>query len=156
MASGVTSSVTHGIATALASSPTSETWLNSSSDSGVSASVTTHCSRTARRSPPPELASSAGQNPGLSAFFKLKVPVAPVAWARVAPESVANNTPTATNDSQNPACIKAHGSSATTTAMASSQVCNQGHCRPLWRSSTTVASIQMVRCAGTPQPENRA
>ena len=44
----------------------------------------------------------------------------------------------------------------TTTAMASSQVCSQGHWRPLWRSNTTTASIQMVRWAGTPQPENAA
>ena len=41
-------------------------------------------------------------------------------------------------------------------AIASSQTMGHGHCRPPWRSSTTVASIQMVRCAGTPQPENKA
>lgn len=40
--------------------------------------------------------------------------------------------------------------------MASSQICPHGHCRPLWRSKMTTASIQMVRCAGTPQPENSA
>ena len=44
----------------------------------------------------------------------------------------------------------------TTTAMASSQACCHGQCRLPWRSSTTVASIQRVRCAGTPQPENKA
>ena len=43
MASGVTTSVTHGIATALASRPITETWLNSRSDSGVSAKVMIHC-----------------------------------------------------------------------------------------------------------------
>ena len=44
-ASGVTTSVAHGMASRLASSPTSDTWPNSSNVSGVSASVTTHCSR---------------------------------------------------------------------------------------------------------------
>jgi hypothetical protein len=44
-ASGVTTSVTHGMASRLATNPTSDTWPNSSRLSGVSASVTTHCSR---------------------------------------------------------------------------------------------------------------
>ncbi len=45
MASGVTTSVTQGMASALAASPTTDTWPNSSSVSGVSATVITHCSR---------------------------------------------------------------------------------------------------------------
>ena len=44
-ARGVTTSVTHGMASKLAANPTSDTWPNSSRLSGVSASVTTHCSR---------------------------------------------------------------------------------------------------------------
>ena len=40
--------------------------------------------------------------------------------------------------------------------MASSHTCGQGQRLPLWRSSTTAASIHTVRCAGTPQPENSA
>ena len=43
-ASGVTTSVTQGIATRLASSPTTDIWPNSSRLKGVSASVTTPCS----------------------------------------------------------------------------------------------------------------
>ena len=74
----------------------------------------------------------------------------------LAPESVANNTPTATKLSQKPACVNAQGSTATTTAQASSQTVGQGHCRPLRRSAATVASITIVRWAGTPQPLNTA
>src|SRR5437868_4825953 len=76
MASGVTSKVTQGMATALASSPTSETWLNSSSDKGVSASVTTHCSRAARSRPASGLASRGGKMRDASSFFKSNWPPA--------------------------------------------------------------------------------
>ncbi|MNT33511.1 hypothetical protein D3C72_1694430 [compost metagenome] len=44
-ASGVTTSVTHGIATRLAANPTTETCPNNNRLNGESASVTTHCSR---------------------------------------------------------------------------------------------------------------
>ena len=72
------------------------------------------------------------------------------------PGSAANSTPTATKLSQKPACSKAHGSAATTTAPASSHTMPQGQRTPANRRMPTVASIQQVRCAGTPQPENSA
>src|SRR3990167_8292459 len=142
MATGVTSKVTQGMASALASKPTNETWLNSSSDKSVSAIVTTHCSRAARHRPAKGLTSHGRQNQCSASFCESNLPLAPVSRTSSAPESVANNTPTATNDNQKPPCISAQGSTATTTAMASSQICCQGHCLPLCRSSTTVASIQ--------------
>ena len=134
MASGVTTSVTHGIASALASSPTSDTWPNNSRLNGVSASVMTHCSRINTRN-------------------LERRRVAPVCEL---PASLANSTPTATKLNQKPACSNAHGSTATTTAQASSQTCGQGQRTPSSRSVPTVASISTVRCAGTPQPLNKA
>ena len=53
--SGVTTNVTHGIASRLLSNPTTEACPNKISDSGVSASVTTHCSRNNRTNRPPAL-----------------------------------------------------------------------------------------------------
>ena len=157
---GVTISVTQGMATALASNPTSDTWLNSNKDSGVSASVTTHCSRATFRKPPskpvPAVAALCRPEALKIAFLGSKWPVAPVARSLAAPESVANSTPTAINESQKPACISAHGSSTNTTAMASSQTKGHGQVLPPCLSKITVASIQMVRWAGTPQPENNA
>ena len=134
IASGVITSVTQGIATRLATSPTSDTCWNSSRLRGVSASVIVHCSRSSRH--------SRARRPGR---------VSPGS-----PASVANSTPTATKLSQKPACVRAQGSSATTTAAVSSQPCGQGQRRPVRRSSATVASIQTVRCDGTPQPLNSA
>ena len=133
-ASGVTTTVTHGIASRLASSPTTEACPNSSSVSGVSARVTTHCSRS-------------------KAFNR---PLTPVAPAPAAPESVAKSTPTATKLSQKPACSQAHGSNASTSAQASSHVSHHGQRTPTSRSAASVASISTVRCAGTPQPLNSA
>ena len=130
IASGVTTSVTHGIATALASRPTSDTCWNSSRLSGASASVMTHCSR---KKPSRRDEAPARGSPGTDA-------------------SVANSTPTATKLSQKPACISAHGSSATTTAAVSSHTCGHGQRLPVSRSTATVASIHTVRCEGTPQP----
>jgi len=60
------------------------------------------------------------------------------------------------NESQKPGCSSAHGSSAVTTPAASSSTSSHGQRRPDACSSTTVASIQTVRCAGTPQPEKMA
>ena len=157
---GVTISVTQGIATALASNPTSDTWLNSSKDSGVSASVTTHCSRAIFRKPvskpAPAAAALCRAKVAETVFLWSKGPVAPVERSLAAPESVANSTPTATNESQKPACISAHGSSTSTTVMASNQTKGHGQVLPPCLSKITVASIQMVRWAGTPQPENNA
>ena len=161
MASGVTTSVTHGIASALATSPTRDTWPNSSNVSGASATVMTHCSRniaptlaTACAALPPKGANLPWGGPAED--WSLKSALAPVLPARVAPESVANSTPTATKLNQKPGCNNAHGSTATTTAQASNQTCGQGQRAPVKRSSETVASMVQVRCAGTPQPENTA
>ena len=164
IASGVTTKVTQGIATALASSPTNDTWLKSNSDNGVSASVITHCSLAADARLKAIFAAQDSQTAVLGHFSGSFSALAHILIALAAPELgaftlgavEANSTPTATNDNQNPACINAHGSSATTTAIASSHTSGQGHCLPLCLSKTTVASIQMVRCAGTPQPENSA
>ena len=60
------------------------------------------------------------------------------------------------NESQKPGCISAHGSSAVTTAAARSRTSSHGQRRPDSCNSTTVASIQTVRCAGTPEPEKIA
>ena len=76
--------------------------------------------------------------------------------SRVSPGDDAINRPTAMNDSQKPACIRAHGSSAVTTTAASSSTSSHGQRSPNVCSSVTVASIQTVRCDGTPQPENTA
>ena len=136
MASGVTTSVTQGIATALASRPTSETCWNSSSVSGVSASVTTHCSRSMRAA---GLRRQAGAPP------------------RRRPASVANSTPTATKLSQKPGLhqrprVDRHHHRAgqqpdTRPGPAPAAEAQQRRRRPA--SST-------VRCDGTPQPLNSA
>ena len=131
-ASGVTSSVTQGMANRFATRPTSETWPNSSSVNGASATVTTSCSRssTSSRAPTPR--------------------------ALPGPGSDANNTPTATKLSQKPAWVSAQGSASTTTPPTSSQTAGQGQWRADSRNTATAASIQTVRCAGTPQPLNSA
>ena len=60
------------------------------------------------------------------------------------------------NDSQKPGCVSAQGSSNVTTNAAASRTSAQGQRRPLACSSVTVASIQTVRCDGTPQPAKKA
>jgi hypothetical protein len=64
--------------------------------------------------------------------------------------------PTATNDSQNPGCVSAQGSSTVTATAASNSTIGQGQRRPKERLSVTTASIRTVRCAGRPPPENTA
>ncbi|MDT4846317.1 hypothetical protein FQZ97_803330 [compost metagenome] len=123
-------SVTHGIASALATSPTADTCWNSSRLSGVSASVIVHCSRKKR---PRRVSALTLPSPGTAV-------------------AEANSTATATKLSQKPACSSAQGSAATTTAAVSSQTCGHGQRRPVRRNSATAASIQTVRCEGTPQP----
>ncbi len=63
---------------------------------------------------------------------------------------------TAKKLNQKPGCIHAQGSQSNTTVMAAAPRVGQGQCRPCRRSTTTKANIQMVRCAGTPHPENAA
>jgi hypothetical protein len=64
--------------------------------------------------------------------------------------------PTATKDSQNPACRTAHGSHSSTAVSASAITSRQSARSPRWRSNSTTASISRVRCAGTPQPAMNA
>ncbi len=96
--------------------------------------MTTHCSRSKARNRPQT----------------------PCGTALSAPESVANSTATATKLSQKPGCHSAQGSGTTTTAQVSSHTSGHGQRRPLRRKSATAASMDTVRCAGTPQPLNSA
>ena len=144
-ASGVTTNVTQGTAIRLASKPTNETCPNSSKVNGANARVMTHCSRSrcfrltlSRRIP--------------AVVFDIKLAFEAVDSAGAAPKSVAKSTPTATKLSQKPACNKAQGSQATTTAQASIHTWGQGQRAPVRRRAATVASMMQVRCAGTPQP----
>ena len=129
-AKGVATRVTHGIAKALANSPTRETCPNSNRVKGVSARVMTPCS----------LANAA------------KRALTPGGAEAPSPASVANNTPTATKLNQKPACSMAQGSNSTTTAQASSHTWGQGQRLPDRRNKPTAASMSTVRCEGTPQP----
>jgi len=139
-ASGVTTSVTSGIATRLAAKPTSDTCWKHTSESGARPSVATTCPR----SSPRRRSNSRAARPGGTGGGA----------RRTSPD--ASSSPTAANDSQNPACSSAHGSSAVTTTAAASQTSGQGHRLPHACSAVTAASIHTVRCAGTPQPEKTA
>jgi len=124
MDSGVTNSVTQGMASRLATNPTSENWPNSQSVSGARAKVTTACVRTSTHD------------------ARLKEdPPAEAGGATV----LANNTPTATKLNQNPGCSKAQGSTTTTATIASSHTAGQGQRRPLSLSATTAANMSTVR-----------
>ena len=135
MASGVSTMVTQGMAHRLAIKPTMEMCPNSSTVKGARARPISTCSRSSRHR-------GCHHRPG--------------ACAARGPGSVMNKMPTATKLSQNPACSKAQGSQATTTASTSNQVRGQGQAMPRLRSTVTVSSISKVRCAGMPQPLNRA
>ena len=132
-ATGVTSSVTQGIATRLASKPASENSPNHSKVNGANASVISPWVRAMRLNAPRTPSPACGSGP-----------------------PVANSTATATKLSQNPARNRAQGSSQATRHIAASHITGQGQRRPLSCSPTTAVSIQMARCAGTPQPENTA
>ena len=172
MANGVISKVTSGMASELASRPTSDIWLNSSKVKGAKASVTSHCWRAALAICQPSVCNKPMTLGRVDAgktgpeFVKKSVlsgnflvsnrAVAPEPPARAAPKSVAKSTPTATNESQKPACVKAHGSASSTAAIASSQTIGHGQRRLASCRAITTASIHTVRWAGTPQPENSA
>ena len=61
-------------------------------------------------------------------------------------------TPTATNDSQNPAASGANGSSSSTATSASDQVRAAFSGRAHSRAQANTASISQVRCVGTENP----
>jgi len=131
---GVITSVTQGMAHRLASKPMTDTWPNNSKVSGARAMPTIHCSRAMRT----------------------RVGFQPRAMPLPGLGCAANSTPTATKLSQKPACSRLHGSISTTTVNTVSQTQGQGQLRAWLRSSTTTASMPMVRCAGMPQPLNSA
>ena len=83
-----------------------------------------------------------------------------VGGARPAPRSPfrseAMSTPTATKLNQKPGCNKAHGSQTKTAAQAINQTKAPCHWRAESLSTTTTKSISKVRCAGKPQPLNKA
>src|SRR5882724_8908239 len=90
IAKGVITSVTQGMATALANSPTTDTWPNNSKVSGVKASVITHCSRNDARTLDPIPATRTAQATGKPGILGTLA-----GGGEGKPASVANNTPTA-------------------------------------------------------------
>ena len=64
-------------------------------------------------------------------------------------------TPTATNDSQNPAASGARGSSNNTAIKASDHSRATPTCRAASRPAANSASISQVRCAGTENPDEQ-
>ena len=64
--------------------------------------------------------------------------------------------PTATNDNQNPACRKAHGSHRVTATAANNHTMGQGHRRPDTLNAVNTTNMTTVRWAGTPQPAKTA
>ena len=136
-ASGVTSTVTSGTASMLASTPAMENWPNISMARGVSASTTTHCWCRKARMACQTRARQWGAGGACSS-------------------PVMNSMATATKLSQNPGCSSAQGSSSVTAMAAIAQIACQGHCLPPPRSKATTSSMHTVRCAGTPQPANQA
>ena len=141
---GATPRVTTGIARALASGESTAICWKNSRVSGNSATVATHCVRLASRRCAQAPRGQDGRSP--SAFR--------ASGRRRSPAT--NNMPTAMNDSQNPACRTAHGSHSSTAVSASAITSRQSARRPRWRRISTTASINRVRCAGTPQPAIRA
>jgi len=144
----VIASVTSGIATRLASSPTSETWWKKAMVSGASPTVATSWVR----SMPRTLAHACPRRRRHRLAPASTRQVAATTWSA----SVAISSATATKDSQKPGCSSAQGSHSVTTAAVAHSTAGQGHWRPACASSVTAPSISTVRCAGTPQPANTA
>jgi len=140
-------SVTTGIATRLAMKPTSDTCWKKTSVSGVRPSVAIAC---VRRPPRAAATNRAGQ-----ARQPEAAPVA-ASGARVVAADDAISKPTAMNDSQKPGWVSTHGSNTVTTTAATRRTSAHGQRRPAACSSVTVASIQIVRCDGTPPPAKNA
>ncbi len=135
-ASGVTSRLTSGIATAFASGLTSEIWENSKTVSGTSPSVIAYCVCAAE--------TSAARQPDSGAT--------PSARCGARPTVVYRMRPTAPNDSQKPGHSTAHGSSTSTTASARHSTCETLVMRPAQSAAATTDSMYSVLCAGTPKP----
>ena len=144
-ASGVINKVTSGMATRLARNPTTDTCWKNSIDNGARPTVAMSCVRKPLRTVAHKRNAHGGSPPA--------------AAGRMGPQATGSDAiskPTAMNDSQNPGCSSAHGSSAVTTTAAASSTAGTGQRRPRLRRPTTTASIHTVRCAGTPQPASSA
>src|SRR3569833_927417 len=128
-ASGVTSQLTTGMATALASGEINDTCWNSNSRAGASASVTAPYTVTQARS-----LSVCPSRPKVAHRFAAMAP----------------------NDSQKPTNKTAHGSISKTTNRAHVRAENgRGSRRPQTASAST-PSMNRVRCAGTRKPASKA
>ena len=115
-ASGVTTSVTDGIATRLARKPTSETCWKKTSVSGVRPSVAIDLgAQIARAHARARVAPAAPARPRRRRWRRLR-----------ARGDDAISRPTAANDSQKPACVSAHGSRPVTTTAAASSTSGHG------------------------------
>ena len=134
-ASGVTAKVTSGMATMLATKPTSEICWKNSRLKGARPTVATACVRSA----PAMVCQARSRHPSGNA-------------ARADTGSEATSSATATNDNQKPGCSSAQGSSIVTASAAPSSTACKGQRAPVLRNSTTMPIIHTVRCAGTPQP----
>ena len=121
-ASGVTTAETTGIATALASGPTTDTCANRNSAAGARPSVIAHCT--------------------CNHCFVM-------VWFSFATK---NMRATAPKDSQKPGASTAQGSKASTTPSASASTRSGAAMRPDHKASATMVTIQNVRCAGTAKP----
>lgn len=129
-ASGVMTKLISGMASRLASNPTTDSCAKQIRLSGARPAVAMSWVRSAARR-----------------------------WARqpaAGGRPAAISRPTAPNDSQKSGCSSAQGSTAVTMTAAASSTSGQGQRSPSVRSAATVASISTVRCAGTPQPEKTA
>jgi hypothetical protein len=121
--------VNSGIATALASGPTSGTALNAMSRTGVSATVTTACAWAKER----------------SAF------IGPAAGS-----ATATSAATATNDSQKPADVTTSGSPATSRNAAAASTEALETPRRARRSASATPTMAAVRSVGTEAPASSA
>ena len=134
--SGVTSSVTTGMAMALAAGPMRDMCPKNSMVSGTRPAVTAHCVLAAAMRP-------------CSHFRSREVFCV---TGCTLPTVVYRMMPTAPNESQNPGFMTAGGSVSNTSPAAASRTREMRICRPLHRAAATMASIHSVRRAGTPKP----
>ena len=128
---GTTTRLTQGMAKRLAPKPTHDRDWKHIKATGASTRVARHC--VAHNPLTAALTPEGGASPPISIMV-----------------------PTATNDSQKLACCQAQGSITSTTTPAQHHTRGQGHCTPTVRSTVTAAIIHTVRCAGMPQPDNKA
>ena len=141
-ASGVTSRLTTGMATALASGDTSDTCWNSSASAGSRPTVSAACARAPSRTEAASRADHAAAGADSSR-------------CRQRPPPHRISSATAPNDSQKPAASGAQGSSAQTSAAASANTREPDTGTRHAAAPATTASMKKVRRAGTPHPASR-